>query len=379
MFCDLQRLRLRPLELFKPEHYGLRHRRTHLVLALTLVLGLGIVEPGLNPPAAEACFFWQACARRRGRASNTIAGGKRTGRIVGGNDAAVPYVISPRNAWIQQPDLDHPYTLRWNSVAGADSYTVRIWRWTLERDRPEIALWETTTADNTPQLAFPQLVSLEPGRYYSIEVVTDTGVSSDLDEGYYESGFQLLFEEDYAEVRSRLCNVIPADYEELRSQRCNADAAIPASATLTAGELSDDVTLASAGVFFLEEMYADALAILLSLTDSPTASDLVYTALGDTYSQSGLNQLAIDAYQQALTLIAADLSDSSGLSEATTRVNLADVYATLGLFEQALQQLRQARDVYEQLEEETEIARLDRRIDVISTRLLRQRDGEPTP
>ncbi|MEO0396723.1 MAG: tetratricopeptide repeat protein [Cyanobacteria bacterium P01_A01_bin.137] len=357
---DLMGLRLplsRPLRL-RPDRYISRTQR-QLVLALTLVLSLGVVEPVLNPPAAAACFFWQACARQRGRASNTRAGGKRTGRIIGGNDASLPYVISPRNAWIQHPGQS--YTIRWNPVEGADSYTVRIWRWTLERDRPEIALWERMTVDNTPSLTFPELVPLDTGYYYSIEVVTDTGVSSDLDEGYYESGFQLLFEEDYEELRSQLSNVTPG---------------VSAESTLTVGDPTEEAILARAGVFFLEEMYADALTALQSLAERPTASDLVYTALGDTYSQSGLNQLAIDAYQQALTLA---MADANVLSEATIRVNLADVYATLGLFEDALQQLSLARAAYEQLEEETEIDRLDRRIDIISNRLLRSGEELPTP
>ncbi|MEM8613623.1 MAG: tetratricopeptide repeat protein [Cyanobacteria bacterium P01_H01_bin.105] len=346
------------LKLFSPGYRDLRHGvhcRAHRrqILALVCILGLGIAEPVLNPPAAQACFFWQACARARGEASNTRAGGKRTGRIVGGNDASIPYVISPRNAWIQQPSAAEPYTIRWNPVEGARRYTVRIWRWTLERDRPETVLWEETTADATNYLLFPPLVPLELGNYYSIQVVTDTGMSSDLDEGYYESGFQLLFEEDYEQLRSQLEMLVPTE------------------TTLTNGEPTEETTLARAGIFFLEEMYADALALLQSLADSPTASDLVYTALGDTYSQSGLNQLAIDAYSQALAL---SIDNSDLLSEAVIRVNLANVYATLGLFDDTLQHLRQARDIYKQLEEEAEIIRLERRIEIISARLLRQRE-----
>ena len=117
----------------------------------------------------------------------------------------------------------------------------------------------------------------------------------------------------------------------------------------TGQRASENEALARAGVFFLEEMYADALAVLEPLANSPTTSNLVYTALGDTYSNIGLNQLSIDAYDQALTLARA--SDDL-LSEAIIRVNLADVYATLGLFDDALRQLRQARSAYGQLSEE---------------------------
>lgn len=337
-----------------------RYSSKNKLLALTLVLGLGVIEPAINPPAAEACFFWQACARRRGRASNTRAGGKRTGHLVGGNDPSLPYVISPRNAWIRQPELGQQlYTIRWNSVEGASSYTVRLWRWTFERDQPELALWETTV-ENANETPFPALV-LDPGSYYSIQIMTNTGISSDLDAGYYESGFQLLFEEDYEVLRSHLTEVTPA---------------VPNNTALTDENFIEEVALAKAGVFFLEEMYADALAILQSLASRPTASDLVYTALGDTYSQSGLNQLAIDTYQQALALAIANFDI---LSEATIRVNLADVYATLGRFEEALQQLNQARSAYAHLKDETEVVILDRRIAILSTRLSRQHETEPIP
>ena len=349
-------VQVRTISSLRPTVFNLWPRR---YLALIFVLGLGVVEPVLNPPAADACFFWQACARRRGQASNTRAGGKRTGRILGGNDASLPYVISPRNAWIQQPGPGQPYPIRWNAVDGVNSYTIRLWQWTYERDLPDLALWETTveTADPIP---FPALI-LDPGTYYSIEVVTDTGVSSDLDAGYFASGFQLLFEEDYGVLRSQLATVVPVN---------------PADSLSTGQRASENEALARAGVFFLEEMYADALAVLEPLANSPTTSNLVYTALGDTYSNIGLNQLSIDAYDQALTLARA--SDDL-LSEAIIRVNLADVYATLELFDDALRQLRQARSAYGQLSAETEVARLNRRINVISSRLDSPSEHSPAP
>ncbi|MBE9066982.1 tetratricopeptide repeat protein [Leptolyngbya cf. ectocarpi LEGE 11479] len=341
--------------------------RRHLILTCGLVLGLSLIEPILNPPAANACFFWQSCAQRRGRASNTQAGGVRTGRIRGGNDAAIPYVISPRNSWMRQPGPDVPYAIRWNPVEGADSYTVRLWQWTYEQDQPSFALWEST--EETNEIPFPNLV-LEPGRYYSIEVVTDSGVSSNLDEGFYQSGFQILFEEDYEVLALKLAEVTPAGSEDISlSVPANTVPSIPTDATPAASTSinltteTEDTVLAKAGVYFLEEMYADALAILYPLTANPASSDWVYTALGDTYSQMGLNQLAIETYGQALSLAT---SNNNVLSEAIARVNLADVYAILGQFEDALDQLTLARLAYDQLQEDVEVARLDRRIQLLS-------------
>ena len=357
--------------------------RRQLVLALCTIVGLNFIEPALNPPAANACFFWQSSCRS-GQASNTQAGGVRTARILGGNNASIPYVISPRNAWIQQPGPNTPYTIRWNPVAGTRSYTIRLWQWNFERDQPNFILWETVANTNEtefPSTAFPSLV-LSPGSYYSIEVITDSNISSNLDKGFYKSGFQLLFEEDYDLLASNLAEVTPIvpmssspventfplapieaipTYGGAGSSNIGTDAAVE----------TEDEILAKAGVYFLEEMYADALAILQPLAATPTASEWVYTALGDTYSQTGLNHLAMEAYSQALSLA---VRNNNASSEAITRVNLANVHATRGQFEDALEQLTLARQVYDTLQAETEVTRLDRRIQLL-TRLVSQQSS----
>ena len=330
-------------------------RRLGGLLALTLAWGL--LEPIFSPPA-QACFFWQACAQRRGRASNTRAGGKRTGRIRGGNDASIPYVITPRNAWIRQPNVETAYPIRWNPVEGAQGYTVRLWSWTYERDQKDFALWETTVDGDTTEIDFPRLL-LEPGTYYSIEVVTDDGVSSDVDEGFFSSGFQLLYEEGYEILRSQIAAVTPAV------------ATGPVS-----GEPSEDASLALAGAYFLEEMYADSLRILRRLADRPEVSELVYSALGDTYSAMGLNQLAIVAYDQGLALAQENFNVES---EAAIHASLADVYATLGQLESSLTQLQLAKRAYQELRAQTEVARLERRIDVISARITQNVQESPLP
>ncbi|MEO1404009.1 MAG: tetratricopeptide repeat protein [Cyanobacteria bacterium J06635_1] len=305
------------------------------LIAFTLTLGLTLIPPLLTPAPANACFFWQACARRLGQASNTRVGGKRTGLLRGGNDATLPYVITPRHTWVGEP----PDQIRWNPVAGSNRYTVRLWQWPYERDLPSRLLWETGV-EGTNEIAFPD-IALALGAYYSIEVITEDGVSSNLDEGYAYAGFQQLSVEDYEGLRSHLTTVN------------------------THNEFSptEEATLAQAGVYFLDELYANALQILEPLALSPTASDLVYIALGDTYSETGLTQLAMEAYEQALRIATAN---NNILSEATIRVKLADVYFTLGDFDQARQLLIQAREAYTQLDAQLEISILDRRISVLS-------------
>ncbi len=308
-----------------------------LALGLAFSLGLTLVEPIFVPAPAQACFFWQACARQRGRASNTRVGGKRTGLIRGGNNPALPYVITPRNTWISRP----PDRVRWHAVEGTNRYTVRLWHWAYGRTAPSTVLWETTV-DETNEVAVPD-VPIQLGGYYSFEVITEDGVSSNLDEGAYYAGFRRLASEDYRLLRSHL--------DQVNAENASA----PAEAA----------ALAEAGVYFLDELYADALQVLEPLVSSPNASELVYAALGDTYSETGLNQLAIEAYEQALSIA---IVNNDVLSEATIRVKLADVYVILESFDQAQQLLLDARQIYVQLEDLLEVSLLDRRIRTLSLR-----------
>ena len=324
--------------------------------AFGLILGLALVELSLTATPASACFHWQSCAQERGQASGTRAGGKRTGLIRGGNDAAVPYVISPRSTWISEQAL--PDTIRWNPVADSGSYTVRIWQWTYERNAPAEILWETTVnaavdgiangatdeaANRATEVTFPELpseASLRLGRYYSVEVITADGVSSNLDEGYYQAGFQLLSAEDYDILRSRV------------DQISQTEAPSP-----------EEVVLAQASTYYLDEMYADALRLLEPLAADANATHLVYTALGDVYSATGLNQLSVEAYEQALAIARAESRLSS---EAIILVNLSDVHIRRGEFEIARALLQSAHQIYSELGAQPEVASLNQRLELFS-------------
>lgn len=300
-------------------------------------VGLGVLGPMVVPAPAEACFFWQACARRRGQASNTRVGGKRSGFIRGGNNATVPYVITPRNTWVGEA----PDRVRWNGVAGSSGYTVRLWHWVYGRNSPSLVLWETVVdAADGNEIAFPD-VSLRLGDYYSFEVITEGGVSSNLDEGAYYAGFQLLAPEDYRLLRSHLTQVNAANENNSL----------------------EDAALAQAGVYFLDELYADALRVLDPLLLGSEVSALVHIALGDIYNETGLNQLSLRAYDQALRTA---VRDDDRLSEATIRVKLADVYGGLNDVDQAQALLIEARQLYAQLGESLEVAILDRRLRALS-------------
>ena len=329
-------------------------------LLLSLTIGFLLIKPVVNPAPAQACFYWQSCSQQRGQASNTRAGGKRTGLIRGGNDPSIPYVVSPRNSWISEQAP--PAHIHWNLVEGASSYTVKIWQWSYERDRPEQIVWQTTvdTADSGSEVNFPQL-DLDLGRYYSVEVITADGVSSDADEGYYQSGFQTLPAADYESVRSRIEQIEQQTNQPIEPTVTVEPTEQSENANRSATE--EEVTLAKAGTYFLDEMYADALSMLEVLAAKPTASELVYIALGDTYSTTGLNDLAIDAYQQAIALAAAD---SDYRSQATALVNLSEVYIQLGEFEKARMRLNEARQLYSQIGALPEVSLLDQKIELFS-------------
>ncbi len=78
----------------------------------------------------------------------------------------IPYLISPRHTLLLP---DKPLILRWNSVAGATRYTVRI-------KSPSEYIWETEVTQN--QALYSGNIPLKTGLRYTVIVHTDTEVSS---------------------------------------------------------------------------------------------------------------------------------------------------------------------------------------------------------
>ncbi|GEM_PF-2893028 len=281
-------------------------------LLVTVLVWGGLVVP--PPPLAQAQvfnFLFGGRENRGGRAPNRRkGGGVRAGRLVGGCDITIPVVITPRNTF--QPTDQFP--IRWQPVVGVSTYTVRLWEWQDANGGRQRVIWETTTPDTT--VTYRGEPPLAPETFYSIEVITDQGVSSEQDPGCAIAGFAVLF----PEMRSQL-------YTEL--------------ATLDSPDLSpEEQALATAELYLDYQMLDAAIATLAPQFDAqPTAT--LALALGDLYSFSGLNTLAAHHYTQALDLAATDQ-----LWQAIALEGLGELSVLRNDLTTALPQLRQAQTHY---------------------------------
>ena len=287
---------------------------------LTSILSACIISTLVLLLAPEAradllCFFRiRRCQDQLGQAPNRQGGGLRTGRTRGGTQSHIPYVISPRNTWL----VTDQFTIRWHPVPDATQYTVRLWRWSDERDELDWRVWHTSV--NAVQVDYQGQVPLYPGRYYAIEVITDTGVSSCLDQGFDQSGFELIFPEDKT--------ILAADLARLYQQQ------LP----------PEEQALDLAALYLREELIADAIAALQPFVVNGATNPVVYEALGDLYSYAGLNDLSAQHYQKALDISTAR---EDALGRAIALNGLAEVNATLGKLEDAIDLFTQAKFFYD--------------------------------
>lgn len=330
-----------------PHRWAKRRRLNWVKLLIVGLLGLGLALE-FSPAPAQANgvsnFLFGRRENRGGRPPNRQhGGGVRAGRLGGGLDARVPYLISPRNSF----QVDDRFTMRWNPVVGATSYTVRLWRWEDANGGLDQVIWETTTTethftyDGDPPLAMES--------FYSVEVMTDQGVSSNQDVGCAIAGFAVLF----PETRSRL----EADLASLNRQ----DLA------------PEDQALALADLYLSYQMLDNAIeALTQQLTLTPT--DTLHLALGDLYSLAGLNALAADHYRQGLTLAADRQND---LWRAIALEGLGEIDILNNNLSAALPNLQQAERSYRRANEPRRADLIQQRINLLTQ--AQQAGITPTP
>ena len=248
--------------------------------------------------------------------------------LPGGDDASSPYVIYPRRSWL----TDGEPTIRWNPVAGASRYTVRL-------VGPELS-WSTTVAGT--QVTYPGEPLLSPGETYLVVVEADTGQSS-LDEPvdglweYLGDDAAFLYE---AEQGSGVgFSVLPPDL----ATSVNSELEGISASDLTA----DAEAVSRTNLYIQNDLFAEAIATLEARAQTNTDLIAVYQILGELYAHTGRNLLARDSYLQAI-----ERADSQGELEyrVLIQAELAKIYVNLGDAQQAQQSLEQATSGYGDLE-----------------------------
>lgn len=237
---------------------------------------------------------------------------------MGGKDAQIPYLISPRRSLI----LTSTPTLRWNPVAGATQYTVQI-------KNAQGIVWQTQV--KTPQVTYPGTPALTPRIPYTVIIKTNTGKSS---ESEFGSQFLLL--------RSAELKTVQAE--------TNLITQIDASPEIKALRLADyyaSYQLPEPTVYGLTEktvkdysLSANAIDTLETLLKISKPTPLIYRKLGTLYTNIGVTLPAEQAYLKAIDSI----QSPEDLEEWTlTAVALGELYELAQERKQAIGWYQQAR------------------------------------
>jgi tetratricopeptide (TPR) repeat protein len=217
--------------------------------------------------------------------------------------------------------------LKWNPVSGATRYQVQLEGGGLD--------WQKET--NETQILYGGQEPLKSGVNYLLTVTTDKGVSSK-----QEVGANLMFEV----MATEKAKVFEEEATNLKKQGLSPEAE----------------TLALAYLYEANNLKAEAIALLDPLSQQKSQNRVVYSLLGDLLLQTGLNQQAQQAYEQALAL-AQKSGDQEGEAEAQS--GLGEANFGLKNEDEALSWLKKAQASYGALGDESQVKVLAQRIEEI--------------
>ena len=221
----------------------------------------------------------------------------------------IPYIISPRNTAL----LTNRPILRWNAVAGATRYRVRV------QDAGLTLEWQMETSQT--QIEYTGKPPLQTNSNYSVIVEIDTGDSSAEEQGT-DLSFTLLDAQKAESVRIQVA--------KLKQQK-----------------LTQEVEgLAIAYLYQSYNLKAEAIELLEGLMKQGSQTTAASQLLGDLYLQVGLKKKKKSAYLQALEL-AKRTEDLEGQAEAQTGLGLGEY--GLGKKTEAREWLTQAQTNYQKL------------------------------
>lgn len=239
------------------------------------------VVPAGTPSAVSAI-----CPQTDINCMRTLRSSTRQKNRPGGGDPTIPYVIAPRMTFV----LDDRPTLRWNAVSGAASYAIGI-------SGPGGLIWQDALA--ATETKYPASApQLESRVKYQLLVKAANGPSYEKDAGRC-LGFELLPEGQAAVLRQKV----------QQARRCP--------------ELNDvEKAIAIAYLYDSESLEYDAIKALTQPAKTGAQHPLVYYELGGLYARIGLNLLAKDYYEKALSAYQ-NLADAYG--EKKTQAGLSKV------------------------------------------------------
>jgi hypothetical protein len=221
-----------------------------------------------------------------------------------------PIVVSPRRTKLL---TTHP-TLRWLPVQGVITYEVSIREW-------------STTVSSKTELVYPSdAPSLQAGQVYKLKV--SVGDRTSEEELMPNLGFTILNADEARAIQ---------DWEE----RINAMRLDDAGSRFLVASLYASVGLEAEAIEQLEQF--DALINISPESVAPS----VPRYLGDLYARAGLNSLAAERYDRAIQLSSQE-GDIEG--EALAHRALGQIYEASGYKQGAAQHLKQALELYQQLQ-----------------------------
>ena len=242
-----------------------------------------------------------------------------------GNDPTIPYLISPRSSNI----LTSQPKLRWNAVAGATKYQVRLFGRGVD--------WRTEI--NQPRVVYSGKEPLKPGYTYWLTVTADNGVTT---ENKDNAGFTVMSEADSKRVK--------AEIAQLQQQ----------------GLKSEGNILALAHLYRSNNLNADAIDLLEELVKKGSRSTAVYQLLGSIYQQVELNLLARERYLTALKLAQ---TEKNLEAQAIIQASLGEVDFSLDKLQDALRWYQAAQVGYRGLGDTARVQELQEKVDDLKGRV----------
>jgi hypothetical protein len=251
---------------------------------------------------------WTSLKKLCPTAISKIARGNSVSDTYSLNNAALPYLITPRQTLL----LDAKPIIRWNPVSGNSQYQIQI-------RKDEKIIWEGRTMATSIQ--YPGTPILQPGIGYSIVIRTSSGKSSESDTETVPE-FRLIRSTDLTEINSAVKIIQSGDISAVSK-------ALQISEFYSGYVLSEN-QLAAYGLTLKEakrfNLIGPAIDVLSSAIKNNLNNIVLHQELGLLYNQAGLDLLAAESYTKAIDLAQSpdelEIWTNLQLQVATTSINL---------------------------------------------------------